>query len=168
MGYMTDGLTFNALRGATKARLPQFKNCHGEAAHTEENGSDWSPAQWLQAVLGELGEYANMRKKFERGDIDRATFEIAARKELADVQTYLDILALRCLDFGFDVHPTGVDLGQATMDKFNEVSRRVGSDVRLDADDWRREPKWRKIETKVDTYETQERGNFGPLPQTTK
>lgn len=143
MGYGTDGLTFNTLRGANKARLPQFKNCHGEPAHTED-GSDWSPAQWLQAVMGELGEYANLRKKFERGDIDRAAFEAAASKELADVQTYLDILAMRCLDFGLDIHPTGVDLGKATMDKFNEVSRRVGSDVRIDANDWHREPSWRK------------------------
>lgn len=143
MGYGTDGLTFNTLRGANKARLPQFKNCHGEPAHTED-GSDWSPAQWLQAVMGELGEYASLRKKFERGDIDRAAFEAAASKELADVQTYLDVLAMRCLDFGLDIHPTGVDLGKATMDKFNEVSRRVGSDVRIDANDWHREPSWRK------------------------
>lgn len=164
MGYGTDGLTFNSLRGANKARLPQFKNCHGGPAHSEANGCDWSPAQWLQAVVGELGEYANLRKKFERGDIDRATFEVAAAKELADVQTYLDILAMRCLDYGLDIHPTGVDLGRATMEKFNEVSRRVGSDVRLDADDWHREPSWRreptKIERMAETIESRERGNF--------
>lgn len=150
MGYGSDGLTFNSLRGANKARLPQFKNCHGEPAHSESNGCDWSPAQWLQAVVGELGEYANMRKKFERGDIDRATFEAAAAKELADVQTYLDILAMRCLDYGLEIHPTGVDLGRATMAKFNEVSQRVGSDVRLDDDDWHREPSWRREPTKIE------------------
>ncbi len=135
---MTDGLKFNALRGANKARLPQFKNKHGQLSHTEMDGSDWTPAQWLQAVLGELGEYANMRKKFERGDI-------ALAKELADVQIYLDILALRCLDSRMLLeggqyrnipHREGVNLGQATMDKFNEVSERVGSSVRLEADDW--------------------------------
>lgn len=126
MGYMTNGLTFNALRGANTARLPQFKNCHGEPAHSKPDGSDWSPAQWLQAVTGELGEYANLRKKFERGDIDSATFYFEAANELADVVTYLDILAMQL----------GIDLGEATMAKFNVVSDRVGSSVRLDADDW--------------------------------
>ena len=38
MGYGHDGLTFNSLRGANKARLPQFQNCHGEPAHSEPNG----------------------------------------------------------------------------------------------------------------------------------
>lgn len=123
---MTDGLTFNALRGANRARLPQFRNGHGQLAHSMPDGSDWSPAQWLQAVLGELGEYANLRKKYDRGDVDDSAFKAGAAKELADVVTYLDILALQL----------GIDLGQATMDKFNEVSQRVGSNVRLEAGDW--------------------------------
>lgn len=122
MGYMTDGLTFNGLREANTMRLPQFKNKHGEQAHTEPDGSDWSPAQWLQAIMGELGEYANIRKKYERGDISEEEFKAAAKKELADTITYLDILAFQ-LD---------INLGQATMDKFNEVSKRVGSNVFLD------------------------------------
>jgi hypothetical protein len=144
MGYLTNGLTFNALRGANAARLPEFKDKHGRLAHSKADGSDWSPAQWLQAVLGELGEYANVRKKYERGDLTAEEFQALAEKELADVQTYLDILARRCLDrtgAGGAVewaHPTGVDLGQATIDKFNEVSARVGSSVRLAADDWHR------------------------------
>lgn len=126
MGYGTNGLTFTALRGANTARLPQFKNAKGGLAHTKPDGSDWSPAQWLQAIIGELGEYANKRKKFERGDITAAEFQVEAAKELADVVTYVDILAMQL----------GIDLGQATMDKFNEVSLRVGSNVRLEADDW--------------------------------
>lgn len=112
-------LSFFTLRAANIARLPTFKNSKGELAHSEPDGSDWSPAQWLQALVGELGEYANKRKKFERGDISAEEFKIEAAKELADVQIYLDILAFRL----------GVDLGQATEDKFNEVSRRVGSSV---------------------------------------
>lgn len=141
MGYGTNGLTFNALRGANQARLPEFKDKHGRLAHAKPDGSDWSPAQWLQAVLGELGEYANVRKKYERGDLTLEEFELLVAKELADVQTYLDILAQRCLD-GRDgtPHSTGVDLGRATMEKFNEVSERVQSSVRLEADDWHRIP----------------------------
>lgn len=136
MGYGTDGLTFNTLRQGNIARLPQFRNKHGEIAHPKPDGSDWTPAQWLQAVVGELGEYANLRKKYERGDITKEEFEREAKKELADVQTYLDILALRCLDLGDDIDPNGIDLGQATMEKFNEISNRVGAKVFLHADGW--------------------------------
>lgn len=131
MSLPATNLTFQALRDANMARLPGFKNKHGEFAHSRPDGSDWSPAQWLQAVVGELGEFANLRKKFERGDISPEVFAVEAAKELADVQTYLDILAMRCLDTAGNPHPTGVDLGRATIDKFNEVSERVGSPVRL-------------------------------------
>lgn len=117
-------LTFDVLRQANIARLPTFKNSKGEPAHTEPDGSDWSPAQWLQAVVGELGEYANIRKKYERGDIDAYQFHELASKELADVQTYLDILAFQL----------SINLGEATLDKFNEVSERVGSPVRIRSD----------------------------------
>lgn len=134
-------LTFGQLREANKLRLPQFKNSKGGLAHSKPDGSDWSPSQWLQAMVGELGEFANIRKKFERGDIGHVEYAVLAAKELADVQTYLDILALRCLDcgpcqqwpHGF-VSAIGVDLGKATMAKFNEVSVRVGSTVRIDVD----------------------------------
>lgn len=125
---MADGLTFNTLRSANLARLPEFKNKHGAAAHSKPDGSDWSPAQWLQAVMGELGEYANVRKKFERGDLTATEFQSLAADELADVQCYLDILAAQ----------VGVNLGQATMEKWNRVSERVGCNIRIDADDWHR------------------------------
>jgi hypothetical protein len=121
-------LTFDTLRKANFTRNPLFKNNHGVVCHFSADGSEWTPAQWLQAMIGELGEYANKRKKFERGDLTFDEFEKEARKELADVQIYLDILAARCLD-SKDAHPTGVNLGQATMDKFNEVSVRTGVDV---------------------------------------
>jgi NTP pyrophosphatase (non-canonical NTP hydrolase) len=108
-------LTFNELRSANIARLPLFKNKKGLPAHSKPDGSDWSPAQWLQAVMGELGEYANFRKKYERGDISKEEFDAEAGKELADVQIYLDILAFQL----------GVDLGKATISKYNEVSDRI-------------------------------------------
>ena len=126
MGYLTDGLTFNVLREANKARLPQFKNALGERAHSKDDGSNWSPAQWLQAVVGELGEYANLRKKYERGDITLDVFQLEAKKELADVVTYLDILA----------NQLDIDLGIAIREKFNEVSKRVGSNIFMSSHDW--------------------------------
>ena len=126
MGYMTDGLTFNALRGANKARLPQFKNSKGEPAHEKEDGSDWSLAEWMNAVAGELGEAANIIKKVRRGDLTLEEARPMLAEEFADIVTYLDITAMQA----------GVDLGKATQEKFNKVSKRVGSSVRLDADDW--------------------------------
>lgn len=133
-----DGLTFNALRRANVARLPLFKNKHGEPAHSKPDGSDWNPGQWMNAVVGELGELANIRKKFERGDLTFEQFAEEAAKELADVQTYLDILALRILDKVregrvIEAHPDGVNLGWATRQKWNEVSKRVGCPIRLHA-----------------------------------
>jgi NTP pyrophosphatase (non-canonical NTP hydrolase) len=117
----TDDLTFAALRAANKRRLPQFKNKHGEPAHSQSDGSDWSISDWLMAVTGELGELANLRKKVLRGDLTHGQAQQETADELADVATYLDILAFRL----------GVDLGAAVASKFNRVSIRVGCDVRL-------------------------------------
>lgn len=118
---MIMSLSFDDLRNANVRRLPQFKNAHGAPAHDMADGSDWSPAQWLQALVGEVGEYANLRKKYERGDISYDDFIRLAKAELADIATYLDILSFRL----------GIDLGAAVVAKFNKVSERVGSDVRL-------------------------------------
>jgi NTP pyrophosphatase (non-canonical NTP hydrolase) len=132
VGYGSDGLTFNSLRSANLARLPEFKNSRGEPAHSKPDGSDWSPGEWSNAVMGELGEAANLIKKLQRGDlsIDEARPLIA--DELADVVTYLDILA----------YQLGIDLGTATADKWNRVSERVGSRKYIGADgDWHNRPK---------------------------
>lgn len=114
-------LSFKQLRDANIQRLAVFKNSKGEPAHSEPDGSDWSDAEWLQAVVGELGEYANVRKKLQRGDYTREEAKPMMAKELADVQIYLDILAFRL----------GIDLGEATRAKFNEVSDRIGCDIKI-------------------------------------
>lgn len=111
-------LTFDVLRAANIARLPQFKNKRGLPAHSKPDGSDWLLSAWCNAVAGELGELANIIKKIERGDFDVIPI-VAIKSELADIATYLDILAYRC----------GVNLGEAVQDKFNEVSSRVDSTV---------------------------------------
>lgn len=115
-------LTFDTLRKANILRLPEFKNSKGLPAHSKSDGSDWSPAQWLQAVIGELGEYANVMKKVERGDLTAEEAKPLIEKELADVMTYLDILAFR----------VSVDLSKAVEQKFNEVSERVGCSLRIE------------------------------------
>lgn len=90
--------SFEQLRTANRIRLPQFKTKQGVTAHKKEDGSDWTVAQWLQAELGELGEFAAIRVAYERGEIDRGTYELEAARELPDSAIYHDLLALRALD----------------------------------------------------------------------
>lgn len=80
--------------------------------------NDWTPTDWACALAGEVGEACNLVKKLRRGEAIPAQ-QIA--KELADVITYCDLLAKR-LD---------IDLESAVIDKFNEVSECVGSNIRL-------------------------------------
>lgn len=126
MGYGTDGLTFSTLRYANLKRLPLFKDAKGRKCHSKDDGSDWSPAQWLQAVVGELGEYANLRKKVERGDMTMEEARPLLADELADVVIYLDILAAQLK----------VNLGEAVMSKWNQTSEKVGVPIYIDAEDW--------------------------------
>lgn len=123
MGERELSLDFATLRRANTMRLPQFKNPKGEPAHKEPDGSDWALSAWCNAVCGELGEAANLIKKIERGDFTLEEAREALGKEFADIATYLDILAMRA----------GIDLGEAIVGKFNEVSERVGSSVRIAA-----------------------------------
>jgi len=121
------GLTFGQLSKANAARLPLFKNRRGEPAHSQPDGSDWNIAEWTNAIAGEVGEACNLAKKIQRGDFGApgdlhyqvALHELA--KELADVVTYADIACQR----------TGHNLGMVTAEKFNEVSVRVGCEVKL-------------------------------------
>lgn len=141
MSYLNDGLTFSTLRQANLQRLPQFKNKKSQPAHSKKDGSDWKLTTWIAAAAGEggemveallifkaLGHAANTAKKIERGDISLEDARADLAKELADVAIYLDIVAYRA----------GVDLGQAVISKFNEVSRRVGSTtlIKADGSDW--------------------------------
>ncbi len=113
-------LKFDDLRIANLARIPLIKNGRGELAHNED-GSDWSLSDWCNATLGELGEAANIIKKIRRGDVTLEEVRPALAKELADVACYLDILAFRA----------GVDLGEAVITKFNEISERVGVPIKI-------------------------------------
>lgn len=179
-------LTYQQLREANTARLPAFKNSKYEPVHLFSDGSDWSYSEWIQALVGEIGEYANFAKKYRRGDMCIDEFREEAKKELADVLTYLDILMhsagadpFTCevterghaVYLGHDAsyvlcHLThsvsvvwgllsrreellpivwqriryaveqiakiwGIDLEEATREKFNEVSNRIGCDITI-------------------------------------
>lgn len=118
---MNDTLTFYDLRKANIDRLPQFKDRKGRKCHSADDGSDWLLSQWANAMTGEVGEAANIIKKIERGDFTLDEARDILADELADIVTYLDLLSCRA----------GIDLADAVVKKFNKVSVRVGSDVRI-------------------------------------
>ncbi len=120
MGYGTDGLTFNTLRDANLQRQQEVK--------LYQPGKKWIPAQWMNALIGEIGEAANLIKKFDRGDFTMEEGRERIADELADAQCYLDMVAYRC----------GINLGEATMKKWNEVSLRVEANMYIDAGGWHR------------------------------
>ena len=112
-------LTFKYLQSINWSRA--------EAWH---KGVEWTLSDWMTALTGEIGEAANVIKKLNRirdGMTGNKPHETAdslcadLAKELADCQMYLDLLATAA----------GVDLGQATIDKFNETSERLGRPERL-------------------------------------
>ena len=110
-------LTFDAFRSANVARCVKW--------HPAGIAS-WSPSDWLTAVTGELGELASLLKmrNRERDGLPGNKFSPSQKQiadELADVLTYLDLLA----------EVLGVDLGRAAALKFNEVSERAGFPDRI-------------------------------------
>jgi NTP pyrophosphatase (non-canonical NTP hydrolase) len=113
-------LTFAQLRVASLKRCPLFRNAKGQLCHP--NGvMDWSPDRWMTALVGEVGEAANDIKKVNRGDLSLEEALPKIGSEIADAQTYLDLLAARL----------GLSLAEITIAKFNEVSQRVGCSIFL-------------------------------------
>lgn len=104
-----DRLSFLELRTASQERLES-----GIFGHDE-----WPPERWGLAAAGELGEGCNKLKKILRGDRGVTAKDVA--HELADTVIYLDHWA----------QSMGIDLGRAVREKFNLVSDRVGSEVKL-------------------------------------
>ena len=117
------GLTFGSFRAANVSRCEKW--------HPAGIGS-WSPSDWLTAAMGELGELASEVKMHNRvrdglaGNKEELSPNERRRRmanEAADVVTYLDLF---CAE-------RGIDLGDALIRKFNEVSERVGFPERLAA-----------------------------------
>lgn len=90
----------------------------------------WTAAEWACAMAGEAGEACNVAKKIKRLDTGTNTAKDPASldecrnlmaAELADTIIYADLLAAS-LD---------INLGDAIRDKFNAVSKRMGSSIFL-------------------------------------
>jgi NTP pyrophosphatase (non-canonical NTP hydrolase) len=93
----------------------------------------WSVAEWTNALAGEVGELCNLAKKYIRKDgrtkeegqantPEQDEIRVLMGKEVGDIMAYLDLVCARA----------GIDLPTAIVNKWNEVSVRVGSFLRLD------------------------------------
>lgn len=101
-------LDFQELRDANVRRCQDV--FHGVA--------EWSLPDWGCAMAGEVGEACNLIKKHRRGE-DINLDDIA--EEVADVVIYADLLLARM----------NRDLGEAVRAKFNKVSERRRSAIKL-------------------------------------
>lgn len=79
---------------------------------------DWTLGDWGNALAGEVGEACNFIKKMKRDNKDH-TSDLA--KELADVVCYVMLLG----------EAAGIDVNDAVISKFNEVSDRISSDFKI-------------------------------------
>jgi NTP pyrophosphatase (non-canonical NTP hydrolase) len=83
----------------------------------------WSLPEWGNAAAGEMGEMCNVIKKIHRGDFnDKPTEGLKKlQSEMADVIIYIDLIAKR----------EGINLEEAIISKFNEVSDRIGCSIKI-------------------------------------
>lgn len=89
---------------------------------------DWSLSDWMTAVVGELGEAANIAKKLNRvrdgipGNTETSEqLKQMLADEIADTFIYLDLLA----------QSQGFCLEDAVTDKFQRTSKKIGYDDTL-------------------------------------
>ena len=119
-------LTFDRLRATNLVRVAKI---HPGGLYS------WDLSDWLTALVGEIGEAANIIKKINRirdggvsnmgrkgkPQLDANELLDMLRGELADAQCYLDLLSARA----------GFALGDATVEKFNQVSEEMDVEERL-------------------------------------
>lgn len=92
---------------------------------------DWSLSDWMTAVVGELGEAANVLKKLNRvrdgipGNKETPEqLKQMLADEIADTFIYLDLLAFAA----------GFNLEDIAISKFNRTSEKIGCDIRLSSE----------------------------------
>lgn len=123
----TGAIVWNALAEILKTleskpvSLAEMTRLNVSRNESWDGHKNWTPAHWGLALAGETGELCNIIKKRFR-DGETAENHRALADEIADVFTYLLLLA----------HYTGVDLEQAYVRKFNEVSEKRGFPHRAD------------------------------------
>lgn len=98
----------------TRCESPQGFNHHLDG---------WSTSDWMVAVMGELGEAANVAKKLNRyrdgipgNKQTEQELRDQFRKELGDTFVYLDLLCQSC----------GFSIADAAVEVFNAKSAEIG------------------------------------------
>lgn len=88
----------------------------------------WSTSDWMTAMVGEVGEAANVVKKLNRcrdgvpgNKVTEAELREMLRKELGDVFVYLDLMA----------QSLGFSIADAAVEVFNSKSAEIGYPVKL-------------------------------------
>ena len=123
MGYMADGVTFNALRGANQSRQQEWPG----------NDKADIPFRAIE-FAGEAGELSEAIKKWLRAERgikgSTATLDDVA-SEMGDVIVALDLLA----------QEMGINLDYAVRAKFNATSMKYGLRTYIGSDgDWHLKP----------------------------
>lgn len=146
-------LTFEALRRANASRAPRWHTSPAGmlewtigdwymamAGETGEGADELLPLMFM-AFIGKLGSIGNIAKKYrryqegianlsadpERLVNDRNTAVSKLFEELADIQIYLDLLALRVRE----TLDTSEDIGDHVERKFNKTSELYGFPERI-------------------------------------
>lgn len=90
--------------------------------------SGWSTSDWMTALVGEVGEAANVVKKLNRvrdgvpgNTVSADDLRDQLRKELGDVFVYLDLM---CQSLGFSI-------ANAAAEVFNAKSAQIGYPKKL-------------------------------------
>ena len=120
---MKEPMTFEQFSARNRQR------CESPSGFNHLLGS-WSTSDWFTAVLGELGEAANIAKKLNRvrdgivGNKETAAeLSDKLRHELGDTFVYLDLLC----------QSLGVSIGAAAVEVFNAKSAEIGCPIRMSA-----------------------------------
>ena len=114
-------MTFGQFSEANRARCEHPQGFNHPLA-------GWSASDWMTALVGEVGEAANVVKKLNRyrdgvpgNKVPEAELRDQLRRELGDVFVYLDLM---CQSLGFSIADVAADV-------FNTKSAEIGYPVKL-------------------------------------
>jgi NTP pyrophosphatase (non-canonical NTP hydrolase) len=117
----TRPMTFDEFSQANRARCESSQGFNHPL-------SGWSSSDWMTALVGEVGEAANVVKKLNRyrdglpgNKVSEAELRDMLRKELGDVFVYLDLMA----------QSLGFSIANAATEVFNAKSVEIGYPRRL-------------------------------------
>lgn len=114
-------MTFGEFSQANRAR------CESPQGFAHPLGG-WSTSDWMTALVGEVGEAANVVKKLNRyrdgvpgNKLSEPELRDQLRKELGDVFVYLDLMA----------QALGFTIADAAVEVFNAKSADIGCPIKL-------------------------------------